>query len=412
MSGNPQHDTTHQLDSIESAIEAIKNGKLVIVVDDEDRENEGDFITAARNVTPEIINFMATHGRGLICVPLLEDRCDALQLELMVNSNSSHYDTPFTVSVDLIGHGCSTGISAADRSKTIQALIDPAIDPKVFGKPGHIFPLRARREGVLRRTGHTEAAIDLARLAGFEPAGVLVEIMNEDGTMARLNDLYLIADKFDMRIISIKDLVEYRLKNDRLIERMVEVNMPTKYGDFKLIAYKQLTTNEEHFALVKGEWQNDEPVLVRVHSSCVTGDILGSLRCDCGDQLHNAMKMVEKEGKGVILYMMQEGRGIGFMNKLRAYKLQEEGMDTVDANLALGFKADQRDFGIGAQILRDLNIAKMKLITNNPKKRAALKGYGLEIVENVPIETIPNKFNETYLKTKRDKMGHELLGKD
>lgn len=411
MSGNPQHEATRQLDSIESAIEAIKNGKLVIVVDDEDRENEGDFITAARNVTPEIINFMATHGRGLICVPLLEDRCDALQLELMVNSNSSHYDTPFTVSVDLIGHGCSTGISASDRSKTIQALIDPAIDPKVFGKPGHIFPLRARREGVLRRTGHTEAAIDLARLAGFEPAGVLVEIMNEDGTMARLNDLYLIAEKLDMRIISIKDLVEYRLKNDRLIERMVEVNMPTKYGDFKLVAYKQLTTNEEHFALIKGEWQNDEPVLVRVHSSCVTGDILGSLRCDCGDQLHNAMKMVEKEGKGVILYMMQEGRGIGFMNKLKAYKLQEEGMDTVDANLALGFKADQRDFGIGAQILRDLNISKMKLMTNNPKKRAALKGYGLEIVENVPIETIPNKFNETYLKTKRDKMGHELLGK-
>lgn len=411
MSGNPQHEAIRQLDSIESAIEAIKNGKLVIVVDDEDRENEGDFITAARNVTPEIINFMATHGRGLICVPLLEDRCDALQLELMVNSNSSHYDTPFTVSVDLIGHGCSTGISASDRSKTIQALIDPAIDPKVFGKPGHIFPLRARREGVLRRTGHTEAAIDLARLAGFEPAGVLVEIMNEDGTMARLNDLDLIAEKLDMRIISIKDLVEYRLKNDRLIERMVEVNMPTKYGDFKLVAYKQLTTNEEHFALIKGEWQNDEPVLVRVHSSCVTGDILGSLRCDCGDQLHNAMKMVEKEGKGVILYMMQEGRGIGFMNKLKAYKLQEEGMDTVDANLALGFKADQRDFGIGAQILRDLNISKMKLMTNNPKKRAALKGYGLEIVENVPIETIPNKFNETYLKTKRDKMGHELLGK-
>ncbi len=412
MAGNPQPETTYRLDSIESAIEAIKNGKLIIVVDDEDRENEGDFITAARNVTPEIINFMATHGRGLICVPLLEDRCDALQLELMVNSNSSHYDTPFTVSVDLIGHGCSTGISASDRSKTIQALIDPNIDPKVFGKPGHIFPLRARREGVLRRTGHTEAAIDLARLAGFEPAGVLVEIMNEDGTMARLNDLYLIAEKFDMRIISIKDLVEYRLKNDRLIDRMVEVNMPTKYGDFSLIAYKQLTTNEEHFALVKGEWQPDEPVMVRVHSSCITGDILGSLRCDCGDQLHNAMKMVEKEGKGVILYMMQEGRGIGFMNKLRAYKLQEEGLDTVDANLALGFKADQRDFGIGAQILRDLNISKMKLITNNPKKRAALKGYGLEIVENVPIETIPNKFNETYLKTKRDKMGHELLGKD
>ena len=409
MSGNPQHATKNQLDTIESAIESIKKGKIVIVVDDEDRENEGDFITAARNVTPEIINFMATHGRGLICVPLVEDRCDELMLEMMVNSNSSHYDTPFTVSVDLIGHGCTTGISAADRSKTIQALIDKEIRPEVFGKPGHIFPLKAKREGVLRRTGHTEAAIDLARLAGFEPAGVLVEIMNEDGSMARLNDLFLIAEKFDMKIISIKDLVEYRLKNDRLIARIVEVNMPTKYGDFKLVAYKQLATNEEHFALVKGTWKDDEAVLVRVHSSCITGDILGSLRCDCGDQLHNAMKMVEKEGRGIVLYMMQEGRGIGFMNKLKAYKLQEEGMDTVDANLALGFKADQRDFGIGAQILRDLNVSKMKLITNNPKKRAGLKGYGLEIVENVQIEIVPNEFNKSYLETKRDKMGHELM---
>jgi 3,4-dihydroxy 2-butanone 4-phosphate synthase/GTP cyclohydrolase II len=397
------------MDTIESAIEAIRNGKLVIVVDDEDRENEGDFITAANNVTPEIINFMATHGRGLICVPLIEDRCDELQLEMMVNSNSSHYDTPFTVSVDLIGHGCSTGISVSDRSKTIRALIDPSIEPKEFGKPGHIFPLKAKREGVLRRTGHTEAAIDLARLAGFAPAGVLVEIMNEDGTMARLPDLLQIAKKHDMRIISIKDLVEYRLQHDRLVERVVEVKMPTKYGDFRLIAYRQLTTNDEHFALVKGEWKKDEAVLVRVHSSCITGDILGSMRCDCGDQLHNAMKMVEKEGRGVILYMMQEGRGIGFMNKLKAYKLQEDGMDTVDANLALGFKADQRDFGIGAQILRDLNVTKMKLITNNPKKRAGLKGYGLEIVENVAIETIPNEYNESYLKTKRDKMGHELM---
>lgn len=408
MSGNLPNESNIQLDSIESAIEAIRNGQMVIVVDDEDRENEGDFITAARNATPEIINFMATHGRGLICAPLVEDRCDELQLDLMVNSNSSNYETPFTISVDLIGHGCTTGISASDRAKTILALVNKDTRPEELGKPGHIFPLRAKKEGVLRRTGHTEAAIDLARLAGFEPAGVLVEILKEDGECARLNDLLIIAKKFDMRIISIKDLVEYRLQHDRLIKREVEVNMPTKYGDFRLIAYKQLTTNEEHFALVKGNWNEHEPVLVRVHSSCITGDILGSMRCDCGDQLHNAMKMVEKEGKGVILYMMQEGRGIGFMNKLRAYKLQEEGMDTVDANLALGFKADQRDFGIGAQILRDLKVTKMKLITNNPKKRAALKGYGLEIVENVPIQTIPNIHNEQYLKTKRDRMGHEL----
>ncbi|MCC6584150.1 MAG: bifunctional 3,4-dihydroxy-2-butanone-4-phosphate synthase/GTP cyclohydrolase II [Chitinophagales bacterium] len=408
MSGNQQQETESRLDTIESAIEAVRNGKIVIVVDDEDRENEGDFITAARNATPEIINFMATHGRGLICAPLVEDRCVELQLDLMVNSNSSHYETPFTVSVDLIGHGCTTGISASDRSKTVQALIDKNTRPDELGKPGHIFPLKAKKEGVLRRTGHTEAAIDLARLAGFEPAGLLVEILKEDGECARLNDLFPIAKKFNMPIISIKDLVEYRLQHDRLVERQVEVKMPTKYGDFKLIAYKQLSSNEEHFALVKGEWQKDEPVMVRVHSSCITGDILGSLRCDCGDQLHNAMKMVEKEGKGVILYMMQEGRGIGFMNKLKAYKLQEEGMDTVDANLALGFKADQRDFGIGAQILRDLNVTKMKLITNNPKKRAALKGYGLEIVENVPIQTVPNEYNQKYLDTKRDKMGHEL----
>ena len=408
MSGNQLQETDHKLDTIESAIEAVRNGKIIIVVDDEDRENEGDFITAARNATPEIINFMATHGRGLICAPLEEDRCVELQLDLMVNSNSSHYETPFTVSVDLIGNGCTTGISASDRSKTVKALIDKNTRPDELGKPGHIFPLKAKKEGVLRRTGHTEAAIDIARLAGFEPAGLLVEILKEDGECARLNDLFPIAKKFNMPIISIKDLVEYRLQHDRLVERMVEVKMPTKYGDFMLIAYKQLSSNEEHFALVKGEWQKDEPVMVRVHSSCITGDILGSLRCDCGDQLHNAMKMVEKEGKGVILYMMQEGRGIGFMNKLKAYKLQEEGMDTVDANLALGFKADQRDFGIGAQILRDLNVSKMKLITNNPKKRAALKGYGLEIVENVPIQTVPNEFNQKYLDTKRDKMGHEL----
>lgn len=408
MSGNQQQETNYSLDTIECAIEAVRNGKIVIVVDDEDRENEGDFITAARNATPEIINFMATHGRGLICAPLIEDRCVELQLDLMVNSNSSHYETPFTVSVDLIGHGCTTGISASDRAKTVQALINKDTKPDELGKPGHIFPLKAKKEGVLRRTGHTEAAIDLARLAGFEPAGLLVEILKEDGECARLNDLFPIAKKFNMPIISIKDLVEYRLQHDRLIHREVEVKMPTKYGDFKLVAYKQVGSTEEHFALVKGEWQAGEPVMVRVHSSCITGDILGSLRCDCGDQLHNAMKMVEKEGKGVILYMMQEGRGIGFMNKLKAYKLQEEGLDTVDANLALGFKADQRDFGIGAQILRDLNITKMKLITNNPKKRAALKGYGLEIVENIAIETVPNQHNHKYLSTKRDKMGHEF----
>ncbi len=408
MSGSQQQENKSTLDSIESAIEAIRNGKLVIVVDDEDRENEGDFITAAHNVTPDIINFMATHGRGLICAPLTEDRCVELGLDLMVNSNSSHYETPFTVSVDLIGNGCTTGISASDRAKTIKALINKDTLPEQLGKPGHIFPLKAKKEGVLRRTGHTEAAIDLARLAGFEPAGVLVEILKEDGECARLDDLFPIAKKFDLKIISIKDLVEYRLQNDRLVERQVEVKMPTKYGDFKLVAYKQSMSNEEHFALVKGEWQTDEPVLVRVHSSCITGDILGSMRCDCGDQLHNAMRMVEKEGKGVILYMMQEGRGIGFMNKLKAYKLQEEGLDTVDANIALGFKADQRDFGIGAQILRDLNITKMKLITNNPKKRAALKGYGLEIVENIPIQTKPNQYNENYLKTKKEKMGHDL----
>ncbi|HNB49031.1 MAG TPA: bifunctional 3,4-dihydroxy-2-butanone-4-phosphate synthase/GTP cyclohydrolase II [Chitinophagales bacterium] len=408
MSGNQQQETNYSLDTIECAIEAVRNGKIVIVVDDEDRENEGDFITAARNATPEIINFMATHGRGLICAPLIEDRCVELQLDLMVNSNSSHYETPFTVSVDLIGHGCTTGISASDRAKTVQALINKNTKPDELGKPGHIFPLKAKKEGVLRRTGHTEAAIDLARLAGFEPAGLLVEILKEDGECARLNDLFPIAKKINMPIISIKDLVEYRLQHDRLIHREVEVKMPTKYGDFKLVAYKQVGSTEEHFALVKGEWQAGEPVMVRVHSSCITGDILGSLRCDCGDQLHNAMKMVEKEGKGVILYMMQEGRGIGFMNKLKAYKLQEEGLDTVDANLALGFKADQRDFGIGAQILRDLNITKMKLITNNPKKRAALKGYGLEIVENIAIETVPNQHNHKYLSTKRDKMGHEF----
>lgn len=397
------------LDTIESAIEDIKKGKLVVVVDDEDRENEGDFITAARNVTPEIINFMSMYGRGLICAPLVEERCEELGLELMVRDNTALHQTPFTVSVDLLGHGCTTGISASDRAKTVQALIDPNTRPEELGKPGHIFPLRAKKGGVLRRTGHTEATIDLARLAGFEPAGVLVEIMNEDGTMARLPELREIAKKFDLKLISIKDLIEYRLRTESLIEEEVRVQMPTKYGNFELVAFKQLNSGDMHMALKKGEWNQGDPVLVRVHSSCFTGDILHSLRCDCGEQLQAAMQMVEKEGKGLILYMNQEGRGIGLMNKLKAYKLQEEGKDTVEANLELGFGMDERDYGVGAQILRHLNVTKMRLITNNPRKRAGLNGYGLEIVENVGIEIHPNPHNEFYLKTKRDKLGHEIL---
>lgn len=397
------------LDSIEAALEDIRQGKLVIVVDDEDRENEGDFITAARNVTPEIINFMSTHGRGLICAPLVEERCEELGLDLMVRDNTALHQTPFTVSVDLLGHGCTTGISAHDRAKTIQALINPDTKPEELGKPGHIFPLKAKSGGVLRRAGHTEATIDLARLAGFEPAGVLVEIMNEDGSMARLPELREIAKKFDLKLISIKDLIEYRLRQETLIEEDVRVQMPTKYGNFELIAFKQLNTGDMHMALKKGDWQAGDPVLLRVHSSCFTGDILHSLRCDCGEQLQAAMQMVEKEGKGLILYMNQEGRGIGLLNKLKAYKLQEQGLDTVQANLELGFKMDERDYGIGAQILRYLNITKIRLITNNPRKRAGLSGYGLEIVENVPIEIHPNPHNEFYLKTKRDKLGHEIL---
>lgn len=397
------------LHSIESAIEDIKAGKLVVVVDDEDRENEGDFITASRNVTPEVINFMSKYGRGLICVPLLEERCDELGLDLMVNNNTALHETAFTVSVDLLGHGCTTGISAHDRAKTIQALIDPSTKPEDLGRPGHIFPLRAKKGGVLRRAGHTEATVDLARLAGFEPSGVLVEIMNDDGSMARLPQLKEIAKKFDFKIISIKDLIEFRIKRDSLIEEIVRVDMPTQYGHFKLIAFQEKNSTNEHLALIKGSWKPDEPVLVRVHSSCFTGDILGSLRCDCGEQLHQAMKMVEKEGTGVILYMNQEGRGIGLLNKLKAYRLQEEGMDTVEANLHLGFQTDQRDYGIGAQILRHLGIAKLKLITNNPKKRVGLIGYGLEIVDNIPIAVHPNPHNEKYLQTKRDKLGHEIL---
>ncbi len=397
------------LDTIEAALEDLKKGKLLIVVDDEDRENEGDFVTAARNVTPEIINFMSKYGRGLICAPLTESRCDELKLNLMVENNTVLHQTPFTVSVDLIGNGCTTGISAQDRAKTVQALIDPATRPDDLGRPGHIFPLRAKNEGVLRRSGHTEATVDLARLAGMEPAGVLVEIMNDDGTMARMPQLLEIAKQFDLKIISIKDLIEYRLQHESLVEEVVNVKMPTKHGDFQLYAFRQVATGENHLALVKGTWAPDEPVLTRVHSSCFTGDILHSLRCDCGDQLAAAMEMVEREGKGVILYMNQEGRGIGLFNKLKAYKLQEEGKDTVEANLALGFKNDQRDYGVGAQILRHLGISKLRLMTNNPRKRAGLSGYGLEIVENIAIEIKPNKHNEFYLQTKRDKLGHEIL---
>lgn len=397
------------LDSIESAVEDIKKGKLVIVVDDEDRENEGDFITAAENVTPEIINFMSTYGRGLICAPLSEERCDELNLQPMVTDNTSLHATPFTVSIDLLGNGCTTGISAHDRSKTVQALVDKNTKAEDLGRPGHIFPLRAKKGGVLRRTGHTEATIDLSRLAGFSPAGVLVEIMNEDGTMARLAQLKAIAKRFDLKVVSIKDLISYRLSKETLIKEEVKVQMPTRYGDFELFAFKQLNTGEIHLAIKKGEWHKDEPVLVRVHSSCMTGDILGSLRCDCGDQLHKALRMIEIEGKGIVLYMNQEGRGIGLLNKLKAYKLQEEGMDTVEANLELGFGMDERDYGVGAQILRHLGISKMKLMSNNPRKRAGLLGYGLEVVDNIPIEIKPNEHNEKYLITKRDKMGHDIL---
>ena len=400
-----------KLDSIVEAIEAIKNGEIIIVVDDEDRENEGDFICAAEKVTPDVINFMTKEGRGLICAALIEDRCEELGLELMVGKNTALHETPFTVSVDLIGQGTTTGISTADRAKTVQALVDPETQPEDLGRPGHIFPLKAKQGGVLRRTGHTEASIDFARLAGLQPAGVLVEILKDDGTMARLPDLRKIADKFGLKLVAIKDLIEYRLQHESLIEELIEVNMPTEYGDFRLKSFKQTNTGELHLALFVGEWEEDEPVLVRVHSSCVTGDIFASHRCDCGTQLHNAMQMVSKEGKGVVLYMNQEGRGIGLENKLKAYKLQEEGMDTVEANIHLGFKMDQRDYGVGAQILRHMGIKKLKLMTNNPKKRVGLMGYGLEIVDNVAIEVFPNKHNQKYLETKRDKMGHEILKK-
>jgi len=400
--------TDRTLNTIEEAIEDFKNGKVIIVVDDFDRENEGDFICAAETITPEIVNFMATHGRGLICAPVTEETCMNLNLQLMVSTNTSLHETPFTVSVDLLGQGCTTGISVSDRAKTIKALANPATRAEDLGRPGHIFPLKAKKSGVLQRAGHTEATIDFARLAGLQPAGALVEIMNEDGTMARLPNLFGIADRFGLKVASIQDLIAYRLKNESLIQRVESVEMPTDYGHFKLIAFRQINNDLLHLALVKGNWHDGEPILVRVHSSCVTGDIFHSSKCDCGDQLHESMKMVEESGKGVVLYMNQEGRGIGLLNKLKAYHLQEMGRDTIEANVELGFKPDERDYGIGAQILRDLGATKIRLISNNPTKKAGLMGYGIEIIENIPLHITPNPFNAEYLRTKKVKMGHDL----
>jgi 3,4-dihydroxy 2-butanone 4-phosphate synthase/GTP cyclohydrolase II len=397
------------LNTIDEAVEDLKRGKVIIVVDDEDRENEGDFIAAAELITPEIVNFMAKHGRGLICAPIPEHRCEELDLDLMVGSNTALHQTPFTVTVDLLGHGCTTGISASDRAKTIKALVDPATKPEDLGRPGHIFPLKARERGVLRRAGHTEAAVDLTRIAGLKPGGALVEIMNDDGTMARLPELVEIARKFDLKIITIKDLIAYRLKSDSIVEVGVRVKLPTAYGEFDLIPFRQKSNGLEHVALIKGQWEPGEPILVRVHSSCVTGDIFGSYRCDCGPQLHEAMRMIDREGKGVLVYMNQEGRGIGLFNKIHAYKLQEEGLDTVEANIELGFEPDERDYGVGASILHEVGVSKMRLITNNPIKRRGLEGYGLEVVENIPLEIKSNPHNEFYLQTKRDKMGHLIL---
>ena len=393
--------------SIEEAVEDFKQGKFLIVVDDEDRENEGDFITAAELITPEKVNFMLKNGRGVLCAPITIDRCRELNLPHQVEDNTSMLGTPFTITVDKL-EGCTTGVSANDRAATIRALADPASVPETFGRPGHINPLYAQNKGVLRRAGHTEAAIDLARLAGLQPAAALIEIMNEDGTMARLPQLLKVAEQFGLKIISIRDLIAYRLKEETIIEKGETVDLPTEYGHFKLTPFRQKSNGFEHIALTKGEWKPDEPVLVRVHSSCMTGDIFGSLRCDCGEQLHRAMQMIEKEGKGVVLYLNQEGRGIGLMAKIAAYKLQEEGLDTVDANTHLGYDPDERDYGVGAQILREIGVSKMRLITNNPTKRAGLNGFGLEIVENVPIEITPNKYNEAYLRTKEKRMGHNL----
>tara|TARA_B100000700_G_scaffold274382_1_gene319362 strand:+ start:1643 stop:2854 length:1212 start_codon:yes stop_codon:yes gene_type:complete len=397
-----------EFNTIEEAIKDIKDGKIVIVVDDENRENEGDFVASAERATKEMINFMATHGKGLICAPITEDRCKELNLDLMVGKNTAIYETPFTVSVDLIGHGCTTGISASDRAKTVNALANPDTKPEDLGRPGHIFPLKARAEGVLRRAGHTEAAIDLCRLANLQPAGLIVEILNEDGSMARAPQLYEIAKKFDLKFITIKDLIAYRVQNESLIREEVCINLPTEYGNFEMKAYRQTTNDRIHLVLFKGEWNKNDKVLVRVHSSCMTGDIFSSCRCDCGAQLKQAMEKIEKEGTGVILYLNQEGRGIGLINKMKAYELQQQGRDTVEANIELGFQADERDYGIGAQILRDMEIGKIKLLTNNPTKKAGLTGYGIEIVENVGLEIKSNDFNNSYLKTKRDKMGHSL----
>jgi len=394
--------------TIEEAISDIKAGKVIIVIDDENRENEGDFVAAAEMVTPEMINFMATHGRGLICTPLLEKRCEDLGLDLMIGKNTAAFETPFTISVDLIGNGCTTGISASDRSKTIKALVDHNTHKDQLGKPGHIFPLKAREGGVLRRAGHTEASIDLARLAGLEPAGVIVEILNEDGSMARTPELHQIAKKFDLKFITIKDLIKYRLENESLIKEEVDVKLPTDFGDFKLKAFKQITNDQIHMAIYKGEWDRNDEVVVRVHSSCVTGDIFGSCRCDCGPQLHAALRQIEKEEKGILVYMNQEGRGIGLLNKLKAYELQEQGRDTVEANIELGFLPDHRDYGVGAQILRAMNVSKIKLLSNNPKKRVGLESYGIEIVDTLAIEINSNEHNKFYLETKRDKMGHTL----
>ncbi len=399
---------TSILNSIEEAIEDIRNGKMIIVVDDEDRENEGDFVMAAEKVTPEDVNFMLTHGRGLLCAPITEERCEELALPMMEGNNTSIYGTPFTVTVDLLGAGCTTGVSIHDRAATINALAAPSTKPEELGRPGHINPLRAREKGVLRRPGHTEAAVDLAHLAGLQPTGALIEIMNEDGTMARLPELLEVAKKFNLKIVSIADLIAYRLQNESVIERGDTVSLPTEWGDFNITVYKQLSNGLEHIALTKGQWNRDDAVLVRVHSSCATGDILGSCRCDCGAQLHNAMKMVEKEGRGAVIYLMQEGRGIGLFNKIKAYKLQDAGLDTVDANIELGFQPDERDYGVGASIIRDLGIKHMRLMTNNPTKRAGLEGYGISIDSIEPIIIEPNEHDIRYLKTKEDRMGHNL----
>jgi len=408
MSGNQQEGTSRKLSSIDEAIEDIKKGRIVIVVDDEDRENEGDFVAAAELTTPDVVNFMATYGRGLICAAIPEERCNELELELMVGKNTSLHETAFTVSVDLIGKGCTTGISASDRAKTINALVDPSTIPEDLARPGHVFPLKSKNKGVLRRSGHTEAAVDLSVLAGLKPGGVLVEIMNPDGSMARLPELTSIADQFNLKIISIEKLIAYRLQHESIVEKGVEVKLPTKYGDFHLIPFRQKSTGTEHVAIIKGKWTREDPVLVRVHSSCVTGDIFGSMRCDCGSQLHEAMKMIQDESKGIVVYLNQEGRGIGFFNKMAAYKLQEEGMDTIQANINLGFNEDERDFGVGANILHELGVGKIRLIANNPFKRKGLEGYGLEIVETIHMKSTTNKYNYSYLVTKRDKMGHFL----